>query len=58
MSDTYLTVPAVAAQLSVNVQTIRRYIADGKLAAYRFGRDYRIAPADLTAFLASTRVTS
>ncbi len=56
MSDTFLTVSAVAGRLALDVQTVRRYITTGKLPAHRFGRDWRIDPTDLATFLDATRV--
>ncbi len=34
-----------AAVLGVNVQTMRRYLRDGKVRAIRLGRDWRISEA-------------
>jgi excisionase family DNA binding protein len=45
--DEFLTVAEVAELLRLNQQTIRNWIADGKLRALRVGRRVRIARADL-----------
>ena len=49
----WLSVQAAAAELEVTTRTIYRFINDGKLAAYRIGRVYRIMRSDLEAFLRS-----
>lgn len=47
----WLSVQAAAAELEVTTRTIYRFINDGKLAAYRIGRVYRIKRTDLEDFL-------
>ena len=47
----WLSVQAAASELEVTTRTIYRFINDGKLAAYRIGRVYRIRRTDLDAFL-------
>lgn len=49
----WLSVQAAATELEVTTRTIYRFINDGKLAAYRIGRVYRIMRTDLQAFLDS-----
>ncbi len=44
----------VAEMLDINVQTVLRYIREGKLGASKLGRVYRITPDDLSEFLHST----
>lgn len=51
----FFTVPAVAALLAVSVRTVRRWIKNGELTAYRFGTAVRVAEADLQAFFARHR---
>jgi excisionase family DNA binding protein len=51
----YYTIEAVAESLDVSTRSIRRWIADGALAAHRFGGALRISEADLKAFLAEHR---
>jgi excisionase family DNA binding protein len=46
-TDEFLTVAEVATLLKVNTQTIRNWIAQGKLAAVHVGRRVRITRADL-----------
>lgn len=47
----WLSVQAAASELEVTTRTIYRFINDGKLAAYRIGRVYRIRRTDLDGFL-------
>ena len=44
------TADEVAGQLNLHVKTIRRYIREGRLAAKRIGKEYRVTRADLEAF--------
>lgn len=54
-----LTTAEAAAELRVNPETVRRWIAAGKLPALRVSpRDYRIERADWDAFVAQLRTTS
>jgi excisionase family DNA binding protein len=46
----FLSPEDVAEALNLNVRTIRRYIRDGRLAATRIGKQYRIAASDFRAF--------
>ncbi|MBL1077961.1 helix-turn-helix domain-containing protein [Nocardia sp. 2] len=50
MSDRLFSVEEVADRLGLHVRTVRGYVRDGKLAAVRIGKQYRIAQADLEAF--------
>jgi excisionase family DNA binding protein len=51
-----LTKKQAAKSLQVCERTITSLILSGKLRALRFGRNVRIDPADLEAFIASTKV--
>lgn len=46
-----LRVPEVAEELGRAPSTVRGYIRRGELDAYRFGREYRIRPSAVRAFL-------
>jgi excisionase family DNA binding protein len=46
-----MTQASAAQELGCSVRTIRRYIADGRIPAVRLGREIRIDPVDLDAFL-------
>ncbi|MEU9116554.1 helix-turn-helix domain-containing protein [Streptomyces sp. NPDC048483] len=50
MSERLYSVEQVAERLGLHVRTIRNYVRDGRLAAVRIGKQYRIAHADLEAF--------
>lgn len=50
-----LTSGEVAKLLKVSTQTVTGYIRNGELAAYRYGRAYRIAKRDLVRFLQQSR---
>ncbi len=50
-STQLLTVHDVAKILRLNPLTVYGYIRTGKLRAAKFGRSYRIAPADLQIFI-------
>jgi len=52
----WLSVQSAADQLGLTTRTIYRFINEGKLAAYRFGRVYRIRREDLDSFVASSAV--
>jgi excisionase family DNA binding protein len=52
----WLSVQSAADELEVTPRTIYRFINDGKLAAYRIGRVYRIRRSDLEQFLMSAAV--
>lgn len=51
-----LTVAEVARALRLDPYTVRRYIGRGHLPAYRLGRELRIDPRVLAAFLDGRRV--
>ena len=51
----YLTLPELAERLQVSRRTDYRWIKDGSLNAYHFGREYRITESDLKDFLERRR---
>ena len=53
----YYTARELAEKLSLNVMTIYRYIGDGKLKAYKIGKEFRIERAEFERFMkrASTK---
>ncbi|WP_028798276.1 helix-turn-helix domain-containing protein [Streptomyces purpureus] len=50
MTDRFYSVEQVAERLGLHVRTVRNYVRDGRLAAVRIGKQYRIAHEDLEAF--------
>lgn len=49
MSQELYSVEQVAERLGLHVRTVRNYVRDGRLKAFRIGKQYRIARADLEA---------
>lgn len=56
-ADALLSVPQVAERLGVSPMTVYRLLDAGELAEHRIGKMRRVAPEDLAAYLAATRVT-
>jgi len=48
-TDVYYTLAEASALLKVHVQTLRRWIRQGRLPARRFGRQYRLRSEDIEA---------
>lgn len=53
MSKEFYTPIEIAEKLRVNVMTIYRYVRDGKIKAYRLGKDLRIDVKEYERFLKS-----
>jgi excisionase family DNA binding protein len=53
----FISVNQVAEICQVSTKTVRRWIQLGELLAHRFGRQLRIAPADLETFVKLRRKT-
>lgn len=47
--DRYLTVPQAAHALGCSPSNVRRLISSRRLRAFRIGREFRIAAADIAA---------
>jgi excisionase family DNA binding protein len=50
-TEEFLTVAEVATRLKLNDQTVRNWIDDGKLPAFRIGRRVRITRSDFDRFV-------
>ena len=50
-----MTIKETAIELNVSDRTVRRLIDQGKLSAYRVGRQRRISPKDVDAMLIASR---
>ncbi len=50
----FMTVTEVAEQLQVAENTVRRWIREGKLEAFKVGRGYRVTKEQFNAFLQAT----
>jgi excisionase family DNA binding protein len=51
-----LTVEDIMADLRISEATIRRWIRDGSLEAFKLGRQYRVRRADYEKFLEKRRM--
>jgi excisionase family DNA binding protein len=51
VDERYATLPEVAERLKVSRRTVYRWIKNGDLKAYQFGREYRITEGALKEFL-------
>jgi excisionase family DNA binding protein len=51
MDKKYITVDEVAEALGLSTKTVRTYIKDGKLKAYKLGTSWRIEPDEVDAFI-------
>ena len=58
MSDdiTWLSTAAAAGRLGITPRTLYRFIDEGQLAAYKFGRVIRLKQDDVDAYIESCRV--
>jgi excisionase family DNA binding protein len=52
------TTAQAAEILQINIQTLRKWIREGKLPASKLGSDYRITGEDIKVFLDSTKTTT
>ena len=55
--DKLYTVTEIADILNVSDRSVRNFIQNGELKAYRFGREYKIKESDLQAFIENSVVT-
>ncbi|MEZ5243917.1 MAG: helix-turn-helix domain-containing protein [Acidimicrobiales bacterium] len=53
---TWLSTPAAAERLGITARTLYRFIDEGQLPAFRFGRVIRLKKADVDAYIESCRV--
>ncbi len=54
--EKYYTIEEVAKMLKVVYLTVYRWIQDGKLRAYKAGKQYRINKTDLDRFITSYKM--
>ena len=52
----WMGTPEAARRLGVTLRTLRRFIEDGRLPAYKMGRVIRVQQADLDAFVDASRI--
>lgn len=55
--DEWLTLAQIAEALKLDIETIRVWVRERQLPAYRVGRAYRVKQSDLDTFLATRRTT-
>ncbi len=53
---TWLSTPAAAERLGITPRTLYRFIDEGQLAAYKFGRVIRLKQTDVDSYIDSCRV--
>jgi len=53
--EKYYTIDEVAKMLKVAYLTVYRWIQDGKLVAYKAGKQYRVKNKDLDSFVKSCK---
>lgn len=53
----WLTTEEAAARLRVSTRTIRKWIERGELPAWKAGKDWRVAPADVQRYIDAHRNT-
>lgn len=53
----YMLCSQVADKVGVKVWTVQKWIRDGKLPAYKIGREYRVYPDDLEKFIEAHRTS-
>jgi excisionase family DNA binding protein len=55
-STDWLSTKEAARRLGITARTLYRFIDEGQLPAYRFGRVIRLKPADIDAYIESCRI--
>lgn len=53
--EALMTVDQVAEHLQMNPQVVRRWLQDGRLPGIKIGREWRVDPNDLKAFIESKK---
>ncbi|MGP8058776.1 MAG: helix-turn-helix domain-containing protein [Acidimicrobiales bacterium] len=56
-STRWLSTKEAAGRLGVTLRSLYRFIDEGDLAAYKFGRVIRLKEADIDRFIESCRIT-
>ncbi len=57
MAGKWLSIQDVADELDVNKMTAYRLVHAGVIQGYRFGRQFRVKPEDLEAYIRDSRVS-
>lgn len=53
--EEWLTLKEIATELKYHIETIREWVREGQLTAYKMGKDYRVKRSDLDKFLAEKK---
>ncbi len=53
----WLTLEQIAEELQIHIETVRGWVREKKLPAYKVGRVYRVKRADFERFLEERRTT-
>jgi excisionase family DNA binding protein len=56
IQDRWLSSKEASDLLGVNLRTLYRFIDEGRLVAYKFGRVIRVKEADVIAFVEASRI--
>lgn len=56
MNQEYFTTKEIAEKLGFSTSAVTLWIKDGKLKAFKFGKDYRITKQDFDDFLTASQV--
>lgn len=56
MNQQFLTTKDIADKLGFSTSAVTLWIKDGRLKAFKFGKDYRITQADFDEFLSNSQV--
>ena len=56
MNQTFLTTKDIAEKLGYSTKAVHLWIKEGKLKAFKFGKDYRITEEDFNNFLNNSQV--
>lgn len=54
--DKFLTIKQISNSLKISKMTVYRYIKNGKLLAYKTGRDFRVKENDFNKFLEKYKI--
>lgn len=58
LNQQYLTTKQIAEKLGYSMKAVNLWIKEGKLKAFKFGKDYRITEEDFNEFLEKSQVNN
>lgn len=56
--QSWLTLEQIAEELQIHIETVRNWVREKKLPAYKVGRVYRVKREDFEKFLENRRTTN